>query len=83
MKSFVLLLKFHLRLFLGTTDNKKALIQEMAWRWTGNMPLSEPMLTQFIDTNTRGRWVKSHIDENNRALHPELNISLNLMITLE
>ena len=28
-------------------DNKSALVQVMAWRRTGDMPLSEPMLTQF------------------------------------
>ena len=26
------------------TDNKAALVQVMAWRWTGDKPLSEPML---------------------------------------
>ena len=31
------------------TDNKPALVQVMAWRWTGDKPLSEPMLTQFTD----------------------------------
>ena len=30
-------------------DNKAALVQVMAWRQTGNTPLSELMLTQFID----------------------------------
>ena len=31
-------------------DNKLALFQVIAWRQTGDMPLSEPMITQFIDT---------------------------------
>ena len=30
-------------------DNKLALVQVMAWSWTGNKPLPEPMLTQFTD----------------------------------
>ena len=38
-------------------DNKPALVQVMAWRWTGDEPLPEPMMTQFTDTyiySTRG-----------------------------
>ena len=31
-------------------DNKPALVQVMAWRRTGDKPLSEPMMTQFADT---------------------------------
>ena len=31
----------------GTIDNKIALVQVMAWRRTGDKPLSETMLTQF------------------------------------
>ena len=30
--------------------NKSALVQVMAWRQTGDKPLPEPMLTQFINT---------------------------------
>ena len=30
-------------------DNKRALIQAMAWRGTGDKPLPELMLTQFVD----------------------------------
>ena len=30
-------------------DNKLALVQVMAWCWTGDKPLPEPMLTQFTD----------------------------------
>ena len=32
------------------TDNKSTLVLVMAWRWTGDKPLPEPMLTQFPDT---------------------------------
>ena len=34
----------------GPIDNKQALFQVMAWRWTGDKSLTEPMLTQFTDT---------------------------------
>ena len=30
-------------------NNIPALVQIMAWRWPGDKPLSEPMLTQFTD----------------------------------
>ena len=33
----------------GPIDSKSALVQVMAWRWTGIKPLPEPMLTQFTD----------------------------------
>ena len=34
-------------------DNKSALVQVMAWRRTGDKPLPESMLTQFIDAYMR------------------------------
>ena len=34
-------------------DNKPALVQVMAWRWTGDKPLPITMLTQFTDAYTR------------------------------
>ena len=34
-------------------DNKTALVQVMAWRRTGDKPLSEPMLAQFTDVYMR------------------------------
>ena len=33
----------------GPINNISALIQIMAWRLTGDKPLSEPMMTQFND----------------------------------
>ena len=33
----------------GPIDNKSALVQVMAWRWTSDKPLPEPMVTQFTD----------------------------------
>ena len=40
-------------------DKKLALVQVMTGRRTGDKPLSEPMLTQFTDSNMqhKGRWV--------------------------
>ena len=29
----------------GQIDNKSALVQVIAWRWSGNKPLSEPKVT--------------------------------------
>ena len=37
----------------GLIDNKSALVQEMAWRQTGDKPIPEPMMTQFTDTYMR------------------------------
>ena len=34
-------------------DNKPAFVRVMAWRRTGDKPLPEPMLTQFIDAYMR------------------------------
>ena len=45
----------------GPIDNKPVLVQVMAWRRTGDKPLTEPMMTQFNDEyicGIRGRWVK-------------------------
>ena len=33
----------------GPIDNKSVLVQVMAWRRTGDKPVSEPMLTQFTN----------------------------------
>ena len=37
----------------GPINNIPALVQIMAWRRIGDKPLSEPMLTPFIDANMR------------------------------
>ena len=34
-------------------DKKPALVQVMAWRWTGDTPLPEPTMTQFTDAYMR------------------------------
>ena len=43
-------LKYVLR---DSNDNKSALVWVIAWRRTGNIPLYEPMLTQFTDAYMR------------------------------
>ena len=47
----------------GPMNNKSALIQLMAWRRTGDMPLSEPMPTRFTAAYMRhqGSWVNKLI----------------------
>ena len=37
----------------GSNDNKSALVWVMAWHWTGDKPIPEQMLTQFIDAYMR------------------------------
>ena len=37
----------------GPIDNNPALVWIMAWRRTGDKPLSEPMLTKFTDAYMR------------------------------
>ena len=37
----------------GSINNILALVQIMAWRRTGDKPLSEPMMTQFNDAYMR------------------------------
>ena len=38
---------------MSPIDNKLVLVQVMAWRWTGDKPLPEPVLTQFTDAYMR------------------------------
>ena len=37
----------------GRIDNNPALIQIIAWRWTGDKPLPEPMMAWFADAYMR------------------------------
>ena len=56
MKSYVFWLRFHWSLFFShkyPIDNIPALVQTMAWHRKGDKPLSEPMLTQFVDAYMR------------------------------
>ena len=49
---------------LGLSDNMAALVQIMACCWTGNKPLSEPMVASFADAYicvTRPQWVVAYL----------------------
>ena len=49
-KKFCILIRISLKFDpKGLIDNKSVLFQVMAWRQTGDKPLSEPMFTQFTD----------------------------------
>ena len=53
-EKFCLLINMSLKFVpKGPIDNKPALVQVMAWRRTGDKPLSEPMLTRFTNTSMR------------------------------
>ena len=73
MKSFVVWLRFHWRLFSrGPIDNNPSL-RKMARCRIADKPLSEPMLTQFTDAYMRhwghltwGSWQASLVFPNNR-----------------
>ena len=41
----------------GPINNIPALVRIMAWRRTGDKPLSEPMMTQYNDAYMRPQWV--------------------------
>ena len=56
-EKFCIKIRISLKVVLnGLIDNKSALVQVMAWRWTGDKPLSEPLLTHFTTQvcGTRG-----------------------------
>ena len=49
-KTFYILIRISLKFVpKGQIDSKSALVQVMAWRWTGDKPLPEPILTQLTD----------------------------------
>ena len=54
MKRFFISIRISLKFVpKGPIDNKAALVQVMAWSWTGDKPLPEPMLTQFTNAYMR------------------------------
>ena len=63
MKMLEFRLRFHWSLFLykGPINNSPALVQIMAWRRSGDKPLSEPMLVCLLTHMcvTRPQWVKA------------------------
>ena len=53
-ENWCILIKFSLKYVRkGPIDNNPALVQIMAWRQSGDKPLSEPMMTQFNDAYMR------------------------------
>ena len=48
MKSFLFWFEFQWSL-QDRINYKSTMVQVMAWRQTGNKPLPEPIMTQFID----------------------------------
>ena len=56
-EKFCILIEFSLKFVpRGLIDNEAALVPVMAWHRTGDKPLPEPMLIQFLDICcTRGR----------------------------
>ena len=51
---FCILIKISLKFVpKGLIDNYAALVQVVAWRWTGDKLLPEPMLAQFTDAYMR------------------------------
>ena len=50
-ENFWILNKISLKYVLyGLIDNMAALVQIMAWHWSGDMPLFEPIMAWFTDT---------------------------------
>ena len=76
MKNCCILIKFSLKYIRkGAIDNNRALVQIMAWRRSGDKPLSEPMMVR-LPTDicvARPQWVK-HID--GYTQHSNVNIWL-------
>ena len=49
-EKFCILIHISLKLHpKGPIDNKSVSVQVIAWTWTGDKPLSEPMLTELTD----------------------------------
>ena len=93
MKMFEFRLKFHWSLFPRVPiNNIPALVQILAWRRSGDKPLSEPMMVSLPMhiRVTRPQWVKRHgfkcywcifrmlVLYSSPLLHPSLNIEARL-----
>ena len=64
-------LRFHWSLLLRVLlNNIPALVQRMAWRRSGDKPLSEPMMVSLLTCVcvTRHQWV----DDTDKQLHPPI-----------
>ena len=52
------------------TDNMPALVQIMDWHWTGNKPLSEPMMAYFTDAYVYASLSLNELTINSLPLAP-------------
>ena len=60
-EKFDILIKISLKIVpKGVINIKGALVQVMAWRQTGDKPLPEPMLIQFLDAYIYGTCMDCH-----------------------
>ena len=60
-KAFCWMIKISLKFVpKGPINNNPALVQIMAWHWSGDKPLSEPMMVSLLThiCVTRPQWVK-------------------------
>ena len=60
-ENFRILIKILLKFVpKGPINNNPALVQKMAWRWSGDKPLSEPMMVSLLThiCDTRPQWVR-------------------------
>ena len=49
-EKFCILIRISLKIVpKGPINNIPALVHKMVWRWSGDKPLSEPILTKFTD----------------------------------
>ena len=84
-ETFCILIRISLKFVpKGAINNIPALVQIMGWRRTGAKPLSEAMLTQFIDAyiyicGARGRWVNTLAPDDTMWRHRTWSASVQLM----
>ena len=86
-EKFYILIKISLKFVpKGPIDNNPPLVQLMAWHRIGNKPLSEPMLTRFIDAYMQlggdeltliPAWINNHMPNKvwDEITYPFLNFN--------
>ena len=84
-ESFCILIKFSLKYVRkGSFDNKPTFVQIMAWRQSGDKPLSDPMVIS-LPTHmcvTRPQWVNGRIGVHACRTRALMNASLAFWATL-
>ena len=68
---------------MGPTNNNPALVQIMAWRRSGDKPLSEPMMVSFLThlCVTRPQWVKGRLPWNQKPIH-RLHVTYQMFLSI-